>query len=98
VLFELRYGAAKSARRDRNMQRIDDFLAGPFGLVPFEPEDAREAGEMSADLERAGTPIGLYDLLIAARARRQGALLVTANVREFARIPGLAIQDWSMPA
>src|SRR5262245_48039775 len=87
VLFELRYGAAKSARPDRNSQRIADFLAGPINVLAFEPDDADEAGRIRAALERAGTPIGPYDILVAAQARRRNALLVTANEREFARVP-----------
>jgi len=96
VLFELRYGATKSARPARNMQRIADFLAGPITVLPFEPADAEEAGDIRAALERSGTPIGPYDILVAAQARRRDALLVTANEREFARIPGLKIENWAM--
>src|SRR6266849_5680885 len=76
VLFELRYGAAKSARPERNLQRIADFLAGPIAVLPFEPADAEEAGDIRAALERTGTPIGPYDVLVAAQARRRGALPV----------------------
>lgn len=97
ALFELRYGAAKSARPERNARRLDDFLAGVIDVLPFEPDDAREAGEIRAALARAGTPIGPYDILIAAQARRRGALLVTANTREFARVPGLRLEDWAAP-
>jgi len=97
VLFELRYGAAKSARPERNVQRITDFLAGAIAVLPFEPADAEEAGDIRAVLERAGTPIGPYDLLIAAQARRRNVLLVTANASEFARVPGLTIEDWARP-
>jgi tRNA(fMet)-specific endonuclease VapC len=97
VLFELRYGAAKSARPARNAQRIADFLAGPIAVLPFEPADADEAGDIRAALEGAGTPIDPYDVLIAAQARRRGALLVTANEREFARVPGLKFEDWAKP-
>lgn len=97
VLFELRYGAAKSANRERNSRRIDDFLAGQIAVLPFEPEDAREAGDIRAALDRAGTPIGPYDVLIAAQARRRNATLVTANHREFGRVPGLRLQDWAEP-
>jgi tRNA(fMet)-specific endonuclease VapC len=98
VLFELRYGAAKSAHPERNVQRIADFLAGNIEMLPFEPADAEEAGDIRAALERAGAPIGPYDLLIAAQARRRAALLVTANAREFTRIPGLLTEDWAVPA
>jgi tRNA(fMet)-specific endonuclease VapC len=97
VLFELRYGAAKSAHPGRNVQRIADFLTGDIEVLPFEPADAEEAGDIRAALERAGAPIGPYDLLIAAQARRRAALLVTANAREFTRIPGLLTEDWAAP-
>jgi tRNA(fMet)-specific endonuclease VapC len=97
VLFELRYGAAKSAHPERNVQRIADFLAGNIEMLPFEPADAEEAGDIRAALERAVAPIGPYDLLIAAQARRRAALLVTANAREFTRIPGLLTEDWAVP-
>jgi len=95
VVFELRYGAAHSGRPDRNGARIDDFLSGRIAVLPFETDDAREAGEIRADLARIGQPIGPYDILIAAQARRRGAILVTANEREFARVPGLTVEDWS---
>jgi tRNA(fMet)-specific endonuclease VapC len=94
VLFELRYGAAKSARPERNLQRIADFLAGPIELLPFEPADAEEAGDIRAALEQAGAPIGPYDVLLAGQARRHDALLVTANEREFSRVPRLKFEDW----
>ena len=97
VLFELRYGAAKSARPERHAQRIIDFLSGPIEVLPFAPADAEEAGDIRAELERAGTPIGPYDILVAAQARRRDALLVTANEREFARVPRLKLEDWAMP-
>lgn len=95
VLFELRYGIAKSARRSENAARLADFLNAPITVIPFEPEDAEEAGDIRAALERAGTPIGPYDILIAAQARRRAALLVTANTEEFARVPGLKTEDWA---
>jgi tRNA(fMet)-specific endonuclease VapC len=97
VLFELRYGAAKSARPERNAQRIIDFLSGPIEVLSFAPADAEEAGDIRAELERAGTPIGPYDILVAAQARQRDALLVTANEREFARVPRLKLEDWAMP-
>jgi tRNA(fMet)-specific endonuclease VapC len=95
VLFELRYGAVKSARPERNLQRIADFLAGPIEILPFEPADAEEAGDIRAALEQAGTPIGPYDVLLAGQARRHDALLVTANEREFSRVPRLKFEDWA---
>jgi tRNA(fMet)-specific endonuclease VapC len=95
VLFELRYGAAKSANRQRASRRIADFLSGPVKVLDFEPDDAEEAGDIRAALERAGTPIGPYDVLIAGQARRRTAVLVTANLREFARVPRLKTEDWT---
>jgi len=97
VLFELGYGAAKSARPERNARRIVDFLAGPIEVLPFEEADADEAGDIRAALERAGTPIGPYDVLVAAQARRRNAVLITANRREFARVPRLRFEDWAKP-
>ena len=61
--------------------------------MPFDQDDAREAGLVRAELETAGTPIGAYDVLIAGRARRRGAMLVTSNVSEFDRVAGLKWQD-----
>jgi len=97
VLFELRYGAAKSARPERNAQRLADFLSGGIEVLAFDPADAEEAGAIGAALERVGTPIGPYDLLIAAQVRRRNALLVTADAREFAHVPGLRTEDWTLP-
>jgi len=98
VWFELHYGAAKSARVQQNRAALAAFLALDVAIWPFDIEDAEEAGDIRVTLERAGTPIGPYDILIAAQARRRGALLVTANGREFARVPGLRFEDWATRA
>lgn len=95
VAFELRYGYAKSDRRAQMEQLLAAFLAPGIAVLPFDAEDAAEAGDIRAHLEAEGQPIGAYDLLIAAQARRRGAVLVTANRREFARVPGLTAVDWS---
>ena len=96
VLYELWYGIKKSARTRQNIEALDNFLALDVTPWPFEPEDAEEAGDVRAALERLGTPIGPYDVLIAAQARRRGAILVTANKNEFSRVPGLQTQDWTI--
>jgi tRNA(fMet)-specific endonuclease VapC len=96
VLFELWYGAARSRHRAENTERLRGFMSGHVVVVGFEEEDAVIAGDLRAELERAGTPIGPYDLLIAAQALRSGSTLVTANVREFRRVPGLAVEDWTV--
>jgi tRNA(fMet)-specific endonuclease VapC len=94
ALFELRYGYARSNRRVEAESLLAEFLAPGIAILPFEAEDAAHAGDIRANLESKGTPIGHYDYLIAAQARRRGATLVTANVREFARVPGLLVADW----
>lgn len=95
VLYELWYGVARSKRRRENAERIRVFLSGNINVASFDEEDAVAAGDLRAELEQAGTPIGPYDLLIAAQALRGGTTLVTANVSEFARVRGLVWQDWS---
>lgn len=95
VLFELWYGAAKSARTNANAERIATFVGGPIEVMDFGPEDAEEAGRVRAALEVSGTPIAAYDLLIAGQALRLGATLVTANSDEFSRIRRLRLQDWA---
>lgn len=98
VLFELWYGVVRSERRRENAERLRVFLSGAINVVPFEDQDAAAAGDLRAVLEAAGTPIGPYDLLIAAQALRIGATLVTANVSEFRRVRGLVLQDWTATA
>jgi len=95
VAFELWYGVAKSSQPEANRQRLAAFFAGPIALLPFDEEDAQSAGAIRAALEARGKPIGAYDLLIAGQALRRKFTLVTANVREFGRIKGLAWEDWS---
>lgn len=96
VYHELMYGAAASARRRENEEKIALFIAaGRIALINFNEADATEAAELRAYLRTQGTPIGPYDVLIAAHARRAGTALVTANTGEFARVPGLQILDWA---
>ena len=64
-------------------------------MLPFEAADAREAADIRAHLKRTATPIGPFDVLIAAQARRAGTTLVTANTREFERVPELIVTDWA---
>lgn len=94
VLFELAYGIARSDRPERSAALLAEFLSAGIGVLAFETDDAHHAGDIRAHLAGQGTPIGQYDLLIAAQARRHGATLVTANGREFQRVPGLVWEDW----
>lgn len=95
VLFELRYGASKSAFPEKNLARLADYLTATPEILSFDADDAAEAGDIRAKLEAMGTPIGPYDVLIAAQARRRDAALVTLNRREFERVPGLIVTDWA---
>jgi tRNA(fMet)-specific endonuclease VapC len=90
--FELYFGAFKSSRVEANVARIDA-LRLPF--VEFDREDAREAGLVRSRLAKLGTPIGPYDVLIAGQARARDLAVVTRNVREFARVPGLQLETWA---
>ena len=94
VRFELEYGLAKSLRPEANRAILATLLARGFEQPAFDLEDAAEAGDIRAWLEAKGVPIGPYDVLIAAQARRRGATLVTLNRREFERVPGLIVTDW----
>jgi tRNA(fMet)-specific endonuclease VapC len=94
VLFELRYGVAKSQHPQASGARLETFLVGPLDLLAFDEDDAAEAGAARAVLEQLGTPIGAYDVLIAAQARRRELTVVTANVSEFARIAGVSWENW----
>ena len=92
--FELYYGAFKSRDRGRNLGNLDRMA---FEIVAFDAADARAAGAIRRDLEARGQPIGPYDLLIAGQARARDLVLVTANTREFERVDGLRLEDWSRP-
>ncbi len=95
VVFELRYGVAKSQHPQASGARLEAFLAGPLDVLPLDEDDAVDAGTARAVLERAGTPIGAYDVLIAGQARRRGLTVVTANLSEFERVTGLSWEDWA---
>jgi tRNA(fMet)-specific endonuclease VapC len=92
VAHELYYGAFRSRQRDANIRRLQEFR---LAVVEFDPEDAVRSGEVRAGLASAGTPIGPLDVLIAGQALSRGLTLVTRDVGEFARVPGLAIAGWT---
>ena len=95
VLFELWYGVAKSSQVLESTERLRVFLSGDLDLVDFDDEDAQAAGQVRAALEKTGTPIGAYDLLIAGQALRRGLTVVTANTSEFSRVTSLSWEDWT---
>lgn len=95
VKAELFYGVEKSAKRERNMERLQRFI-DQFVSLPFDDEAAVEYGQIRAQLEAIGTPIGPNDLCIAAIARVKDITLVTHNTREFSRVDGLKLEDWEV--
>ncbi|SEJ51210.1 tRNA(fMet)-specific endonuclease VapC [Azotobacter beijerinckii] len=97
VLMELIYGAEKSANPERNLADIEGFAAR-LEVLKYDQSAAAHTGQLRAELAKAGTPIGPYDQMIAGHARSQGLILVTNNLREFDRVPGLRIEDWIAPS
>jgi len=93
TVAELWFGAAKSSRPQQTRSSVDAFLK-PFEVLPFAGEAAEEYAEIRLQLERVGRPIGERDLLIAATAKSRRLTVVTHNVREFGRVPGLNVEDW----
>jgi tRNA(fMet)-specific endonuclease VapC len=96
TLAELQHGVARSSQPDRNRVAMLEFLV-PFAVLPFDDLAARAYGEIRATLEAHGTPIGPMDTLIAAHALSLRLSLVTNNVGEFRRVPGLAVENWLAP-
>lgn len=90
---ELQFGVSNSAQPEKNQLALTEFL-GPLDVLDFPSGASRVYGDIRACLQRAGTPIGNYDLLIAAHALYQGLTLVTNNTKEFKRVPNLIIEDW----
>ncbi|MGB6689788.1 MAG: type II toxin-antitoxin system VapC family toxin [Terracidiphilus sp.] len=95
VVHELWYGVAKSDRVAPNARRLATFLSSEVAVLDFSATDAQAAGKIRVDLERRGKRIGEYDTLIAGQAFSRNLILVTANTREFGRVKGLAVEDWT---
>ncbi|MFJ4141315.1 tRNA(fMet)-specific endonuclease VapC [Pseudomonas sp. NPDC089734] len=94
TLMELIYGAEKSASPERNLAVVEGFAAR-LEVLKYDENAAAHTGQLRAELGRAGTPIGPYDQMIAGHARSQGLVLVTNNRREFDRVSGLRVEDWT---
>lgn len=93
---ELRYGLEKSAAPQKNLAALERFLA-PLEFADFDHEATIAYGPIRAALARSGKPIGALDLLIAAQAISRDLVLVTNNVGEFQRVPGLKLENWAVP-
>ena len=93
VLYELHVGVEKCGQPAVEAAKVPAFVQA-FVSLPFDDECARHCAAIRAGLEKAGTPIGPYDYQIAAIGRRHGLAVVTRNVAEFSRVPGLKVEDW----
>ncbi len=94
TVAELEYGAAKSKNPVKEHQAVLDFVS-PFKIIDFKPNDAENFGLIRAYLEKKGTPIGSYDMEIAAQAMTNNLIVVTNNVGEFERVPWIKVEDWT---
>jgi len=94
TLMELIYGAEKSAQRERNSRDIEGFVQR-LTVLSYDEKAAFHSGQIRAELEKIGTPIGAYDLMIGGHARSCGLIVVSNNSREFARIPGIRVENWA---
>jgi tRNA(fMet)-specific endonuclease VapC len=93
TLAELLHGAEKSAKPEHNLRQVEDFVSR-LEVLEYDSKATAHYGDIRADLERKGTPIGVNDLHIAGHARSQGLTLVTNNLREFERVAGLRLDNW----
>jgi tRNA(fMet)-specific endonuclease VapC len=93
VLFELLYGAEKSARPAENREVVERF-AGRLSVLPYDSSAAAHTADIRASLERRGLAIGAYDVMIAGHARSRGLVVVTGNLGELERVEGLRSEDW----
>jgi len=95
TVHELWYGVAKSRQVSQNASALSLFLGRELAVLDFSAQDARAAGEIRIDLERRGKRIGEYDTLVAGQALARNLVLVTAHGRDFNRVKGLVVEDWS---
>lgn len=95
TVMELIYGAEKSAVPEKNLAVIESFLAR-LTILDYDSPAAEHTGQLRAELQRQGQPIGSYDQMIAGHARSLGLIVVTNNQREFDRVPGLRIENWAI--
>ncbi|MBU3568148.1 type II toxin-antitoxin system tRNA(fMet)-specific endonuclease VapC [Polynucleobacter alcilacus] len=93
TLSELIYGAEKSANVDKNLEAIEEFISH-LEVLPYNVKASQHYGQIKAALEKKGKIIGENDIHIAAHAIGQGLILVTNNLREFKRVPNLALENW----
>ena len=90
---ELVYGAERSSQPERNLTDIEGLIAR-LEIMPFDHHAAEHFGQLRVELYRIGQPIGPYDMMIAGHARANGLILVSNNLKEFERVPGLRMENW----
>jgi len=93
TLAELMHGAEKSSRMSENLAAVEDFCSR-LQVLPYGAKAAQHYGTIRAALEKIGQPISVNDLHIAAHARSEGLVMVSNNMGEFARVPGLELENW----
>jgi len=93
TLFELYYGIEKNNSQQRNLAALENFIA-PLTVVDFTLDAAKKAAKIRSNLQQLGTPIGAYDIQIAAIAISLNMTLLTNNTREFERVKGLELENW----
>jgi len=93
TVYELRVGVEKSREPEKNERFLEDVLA-PFAVIPFDEPASIQSAKIRSHLERKGQGIGPYDTLIAGHALSINAQLVTANTRQFSRVPDLQVENW----
>jgi len=93
TLSELIYEAEKSSNVDKNLEAIEEFVSH-LDVLPYDAKASQHYGQIKAALEKRGEIIGENDIHIAAHAISQGLILVTNNLREFKRVPNLALENW----
>jgi tRNA(fMet)-specific endonuclease VapC len=94
--MELIHGAEKSAFPHKNLAVVEG-LAARLQVLDYDSKAAEHTGQLRAELQQQGKTIGAYDFMIAGHARSVGLILVTNNLREFERVPGLRVEDWLQP-
>ncbi len=93
TLAELLHGVEKSRFVEQNLKNVENFISR-LEVLEYGYKAASHYADIRADLERKGTSIGVNDLHIAGHARSEGLIIVTNNVREFERVPGLRLENW----
>lgn len=94
TLGELVFGAEHSQQVEKNLADIEA-MAARLEVLPFDTRSAYQFGQIRADISSRGQPIGPYDMMIAGQARAAGLVLVTNNIKEFSKVPGLLLENWA---